>query len=108
MRQRQFRICVSFGLALGLGLAAMQAIAASIEVASNEAQANPVDPAAKPAVSTAPGALIAGNDSGKQEEKKGRLRFRTTDGTCACTCASGGTSEQAIQKSQEARERADR
>lgn len=38
--------------------------------------------------------------------KKSRLKYRTADGTCACTCASGGTTEEEIRKAEEARERA--
>ncbi len=36
-------------------------------------------------------------------EKKPRLRFRDSDGTCACTCASGGTKEADIRRAEEAR-----
>lgn len=38
--------------------------------------------------------------------KSSRLKFRGPDGTCACTCASGGITEEQIRKAQEARERA--
>lgn len=54
--------------------------------------------------SASTGAAMASETSGKSA-KTPRLRFRTADGTCACTCASGGTSEADIQKAQEARER---
>ena len=41
----------------------------------------------------------------RQGARKSRLRFKTVDGTCACTCASGGISEEEIRKAHEARER---
>lgn len=36
---------------------------------------------------------------------KSRIKYRTADGTCACSCATGGISEEEIRKAQEARER---
>lgn len=38
--------------------------------------------------------------------QKSRLKFRGPDGTCACTCASGGITEEQIRKAQEERDRA--
>lgn len=54
------------------------------------------------------GSRKAAEGSGKQPPRSSRLKFRSADGTCACTCASGGTSEEDIRKAQEARERAQR
>ena len=48
---------------------------------------------------------ISTREPDAENAKKPRLRFRTTDGTCACTCASGGMSEADIRKAQEERER---
>jgi hypothetical protein len=42
----------------------------------------------------------------KAEGSKARLKYRTKDGTCACTCASGGITEKEIREAQEARDRA--
>lgn len=37
---------------------------------------------------------------------KSRLNHRNADGTCACSCARGGITEEEIRKAQEARTRA--
>lgn len=37
---------------------------------------------------------------------KSRLSHRNADGTCACSCARGGITEEEIRKAQEARTRA--
>jgi hypothetical protein len=51
-------------------------------------------------------AKTAGDGVAASTPKKSRLKYRTADGTCACSCASGGISEQEIRKAGEARERA--
>lgn len=79
---------VRCGLALALALAVVPAFAADA-----------------PAKETRDAPTASGS-SGKKSAKTPRLRFRTADGTCACTCASGGMSEADIRKAQEARERA--
>lgn len=37
--------------------------------------------------------------------RRSHLRFKSVDGSCSCTCASGGTSEQEIQQAQVNRQR---
>ena len=94
MMGRSFR----YLLAMGLGLAATQCLA------SAAAPADAAQTAAAPAQSV-PAATRASAD---KNVRKSRLKFRGKDGTCACDCASGGTSEAAIKKAQEVREQASR
>jgi hypothetical protein len=81
-------------LAAGLCLAAFPAAAA---------QTSSSLPAAKRPVAGSVSMAVRGE---KPAGQKARLRFRGPDGTCACTCASGGITEEQIRKAQEARERA--
>ena len=81
-------------LAAGLCLAAFPAAAA--ETSSSL-------PAAKRPVAGSVSMAVRGE---KPEGRKSRLKFRGPDGTCACTCASGGITEEQIRKAQETRERA--
>jgi hypothetical protein len=117
MKRRPFR----FWLSLGLSLASAQGLAATASAPSQEAQpigwASEVkiagDPAqmsraTEPTASPAPGAPAASAAAIDKSAKIPRLRFRGKDGTCACDCASGGTSEAEIKKAQEAREHASR
>jgi hypothetical protein len=111
MQRRQLRIILFLGLSLG----ALQCVAAAVEAASRDDAraisalaatmaadgAQTQSPPAK--ASSSPAAVTAGNDAGVAAAKKSRLRFRTADGTCGCTCASGGTSEADIRKAEAAR-----
>ena len=80
------RALVGMWLSIGLGFAAMQCLAA-----------------AEPPASPASAAATASQATPDKAAKKHRLKFRGKDGTCACDCASGGTSEADIKKAQEAR-----
>lgn len=79
------------GICLVLGLATMLPVAAA-------------DPEVRAAASLPNGVQAVGPDPAPDNAKKPRLKFKTADGVCACTCASGGKSEADIRKAQEARE----
>jgi hypothetical protein len=51
----------------------------------------------------APGADAPAASATAPEGKPSRLRFRSANGTCACTCAKGGMSEAQIRRAEEAR-----
>lgn len=105
-------------LPLVLGLAASQcpaAAAAPVDVARPDAASTPAkiiaDSSQNSSVADAAPAQsvpAAPQNAADKKVKKSRLRFRGKDGTCACDCASGGTSEAEIKKAQEAREQASR
>ncbi|MGE0355995.1 MAG: hypothetical protein AB7P08_03675 [Burkholderiales bacterium] len=114
---RRPRLHITLGLCVGLSAA--QAIAGPLGTAQDPAATAPAvvetllvadAKAASSGDKAAQGAESrkVADGSGKQPPKSSRLRFRSADGTCACTCASGGTSEDEIRKAQEARERAER
>lgn len=73
-------------------------------VSDSGQNSQPAEPAATPAQNVP----AASQDSATKSVKKPRLKFRGKDGTCACDCASGGTSEADIKKAQEARKQASR
>ncbi len=104
-----------FWLSLGLGLALIPAAAADavptppensrsygVTIAENSEQ---MSRAAAPVAAS--GSPAATKDSADKSGKTPRLKFRGKDGTCACDCASGGTSEEQIMKAEKAREHAD-
>ena len=72
-------------------------------IASDQVRAiaNAADQAAVPHPAVRPDSP---QGAAKPKPRPPRLKFRSSDGTCACTCASGGTSEADIQKAQEARD----
>lgn len=81
-------------LAMCLCLATFPAVAAEPSSSS---------PSAKRPVAGSVTMAVRGEKPGSQ---KSRLKYRGADGTCACTCATGGITEEQIRKAQEARDRA--
>lgn len=73
---------------------------AAFPAAAAETSSSP--PAAKRPVAGSVSMTARGE---KPEGGKSRLKYRGADGTCSCTCASGGITEEQIRKAQEARER---
>jgi hypothetical protein len=94
------RINIVAGVAAALCLAAFAANAAE-EAAP---RAKPKDAAA--AAESRSSSFTWGRHEQDGAPKSSRLRFRSADGTCSCTCARGGITEEEIRKAQQARERA--
>lgn len=103
MPLRAFALVLSCAWALFAAVPPVAAATASGTPAEDsprgQADARPGAPATAAAKAATPGALPA---------RKSHLRFRGPDSTCGCTCASGGTTERAIQEAHETRERAAR
>ncbi len=100
---RHVWVCLSLLTGFGLGQAAPLPEASSVVGEPVRAIATAGDPtgaAARPV----PLSSAQAQESPKPQPRTPRLKFRGSDGTCGCTCASGGTSEADIQKAQEARE----
>ena len=107
MRRRPIRASMSWVIG---SLVALQALAAPADPSTGAAQTGR---ATSDAAETKPALSLVDRPAGTAQAsvattKKSRLQFRTSDGTCACTCASGGIGEAAIQLAQESRERASR
>lgn len=89
MKSMQFRLIFA-----GLGLPLMILVSTAASADDKTTGATPATAAAAEAT-TAPAAA--------DETKPGRLRFRSADGTCACTCAKGGMSEADVRRAEELR-----
>jgi hypothetical protein len=95
------RIKIAAGLATALGLAALTAHGAE-GAAAERAKAREADRAAEARSNP----FTWGRHEQDGAPKSSRLRFRSADGTCSCTCARGGITEEEIRKAEQARERA--
>lgn len=100
MKLTQFRLIFA---SIGLSLMILGSTAASADYkAAGEGTATAATPATTTADESA--STPAATDVTKPgEAKPGRLRFRSADGTCACTCAKGGVSEADVRRAEEAR-----
>jgi hypothetical protein len=90
--------------------AAVQPAAATTAAAGTPAQAWPRGQAdaSQGAPAPANAATAATTPPGALPARKSHLRFKGPDSACGCTCASGGTTERAIQEAHEARQSAAR
>jgi hypothetical protein len=93
------RIEIVAGVATALCLAAFGASASE----EAEPRAKPKD--ARPAAESRSISLTWGRHEQDGAPRSSRLRFRSADGTCSCTCPRGGITEEEIRKAQQARER---
>jgi uncharacterized metal-binding protein len=95
MKNAQFRLILA---SIGLPLMVLASMAASADAkAIDEGKATVAMPTTTAAGEATP--TLA------DEAKPGRLRFRSAEGTCACTCAKGGLAEADIRQAEEARAR---
>lgn len=77
-------------------------ILASMSAGAAEAKTTGATSAITAAAETTP-APAAADEAKPDKTKSGRLRFRSADGTCACTCAKGGVSEADVRRAEELR-----
>jgi hypothetical protein len=87
---------------IGRCLAACLCLAA-LPAAAAETSSSSSPQAAKRPVAGSIGMAVRGE---RPVAQKSRLKYRGADGTCACSCASGGITEEGIRKAEEARGRA--
>ncbi len=107
MHDRRLRalICIVFSAVWLPALAApSDAVNGATPVVDGAPAAATNAPTREPASSAKPGWSVSGEaaKASVPPSRKSRLKFRTADGTCACTCASGGISESAIQQAEAA------
>lgn len=107
MHHRQLRalVCLIFSLAWLPAVAAPSETSnGATQVVDASAGVAATDAAREPAAAAKPAWLPTGEaaKASVAQNRKSRLKFRTSDGTCACTCASGGISEATIQQAETA------
>lgn len=95
MRHARFRLALGSMVLPAMILASMSAGAAETKTTG---ATSVIDAAAE----TTPAPATA-DEAKPDKTKPGRLRFRSADGTCACTCAKGGMSEADIRRVEELR-----
>ena len=101
------QIKVRLGFAAVLGLAAFAAAAGTTPPPAGAATSpSAVEKRAEPKPESRGPNLTWGRHEQDGAPKSSRLRFRSADGTCSCTCARGGINEEEIGKAQQVREKA--